>query len=116
MAAAAVACLQTRRCLLLAASCVLMSCSATKENYVERGDRLRAAGHPADAAINYRKAIQKDPAYGLAYYRLGLLQLSQKDPAGAYRSLTTANSHLRGNPDVKVALADLTLGIYLGDT
>jgi predicted Zn-dependent protease len=92
----------------------LVACS-TKEDYVARGDRFQTAGRPDDAAINYRKALQKDPAYGLAWYKLGLLQLSLKKPSDAYQSLSSANKYLSGNADVIVHLADLALGAYLTD-
>lgn len=46
------------------------SCSTTKEDYLAKGDRYQASGRTKDAEICYRKAIQKDPGFGLAYYRL----------------------------------------------
>ena len=40
-------------------------------NYVEKGNALFAIGNFAETSLNYRKALQKDPKYGEAYYRLG---------------------------------------------
>lgn len=54
-------------CLLLVSGCT------SKQSYVDRGNRLLEAGKYADASIQYRKAIQKDPQFGEAHYRLGLV-------------------------------------------
>ncbi|MBL8234007.1 MAG: tetratricopeptide repeat protein, partial [Bryobacterales bacterium] len=56
---------------------VLLSLTAcgqfsSREHYVERGARFFEQGKLEDAALQFRKALQKDPNYGEAYYRLGL--------------------------------------------
>lgn len=100
---------------ILLVSLLLVSCSNKKEDYLAKGDRLKAAGRLADAAINYRKAIQKDPTYGLAYYHLGQVQLAQKNPTAAYGSLTSANHYLPDNAGVKLELSRLSMGAYLAN-
>ena len=70
----------------MAATClVLLALTAcgTKRGYVEKGNALFQKGKYEDAAINYRKAIQKDSRYGDAYYRLGTQRDEARQPVGS---------------------------------
>jgi len=98
-------------CLMLLA---ITACS-TKRGYVEKGNILFQQGKYEDAAINYRKAIQKDPNYGEAYYRLGLDAGKQNKPLDAYNALSRASQLLPTNLEVKAKFADLCLEYYLKD-
>ncbi len=89
------------------------ACGAGSVQYMERGDKFFASGQYSEAEINYRKAIQKDPRLGEAFYKLGKLQLQQSRPEEAYRSLLSAAGLLPGRHDVAVALADTSFAAYL---
>ena len=97
------------------ATVLAISCSRSPRSYVDRGDRLFAEGKYADAALNYRKAIQKDAGYGLAYFALGKLQLKQHEWAGAYQSLLRASELLPDNKEAKIELGDLAVTSLIQD-
>ena len=91
------------------------ACIATKQTYLSRGNKLYDAGKYSDASLNYRKAIQKDPKFGEAYYRLGLSAVKQDQPRLAYDSLYQAAQLLPNNVDVMEKFADVCLSYYLVD-
>jgi tetratricopeptide (TPR) repeat protein len=90
-------------------------CGRSAAGYLEKGNENLAAGKTADAVLNYRKAIQKDPKLGEAYYRLGLA-LSGENASQAYQALLTASSLMPARDDVKIHLGDLCLQSYLADS
>jgi tetratricopeptide (TPR) repeat protein len=94
---------------------VLVGCSATKESYLAKGNKFFSAGKYQDAALNYRAAIQKDPGYGEAYYRLGLAALKADEARGAYNALSRAVQLSPANADAKSKFADVCLSLYLAD-
>ena len=98
-------------CLVLLA---LTACG-TKRGYVEKGNALFQKGKYEDAAINYRKAIQKDSKYGDAYYRLGLDAVKLGNATEAYDALYRASQLLPNNLEVKGQFADFALENYLKD-
>jgi tetratricopeptide (TPR) repeat protein len=89
------------------------ACIATKQSYLSKGNKLYDAGKYADASLNYRKAIQKDPGFGEAYYRLGLAAIKQDQGSEAYDALYRAVQLLPNRSEVAVELGDLILGAYL---
>ena len=91
------------------------ACIATKQSYVSKGNKLYDAGKYADASLNYRKAIQKDPKFGEAYYRLGLAAIKLDQPREAYDSLYLATQLLPNRTDVTEKFADVCLSFYLAD-
>jgi tetratricopeptide (TPR) repeat protein len=93
----------------------LSGCSATKQSYVAKGNKLFAAGKYQDAALNYRAAIQKDAGYGEAYYRLGLAAIKLDSAQEAYAALLRAVQLLPANTDAKRKFADVCLSLYLAD-
>lgn len=97
--------------LLLAAA----ACNRSPQALVERGDRLLAAGKADEAALNYRKAVQKDPKFGLGYLKLGQAYLETGDLIAANHAFATAVELMPETEEAKVALADLTLKGYLAD-
>jgi len=101
-------------CAVVACFVALSACT-NKESYLARGNKLFEAGNYADASINYRKAIQKDPRFGEAYYRLGLTALKLGDANQAYTALTQAVELVPDNDDAKEKLGDLCLAFYLRD-
>jgi tetratricopeptide (TPR) repeat protein len=87
----------------------------SKQGYVARGNKLYEQGKYVEASLNYRKAIQKDPQYGEAYYRLGLSAIKQNDARQAFDGLFRATQLLPNRIDVKEKFADVCLLYYLGD-
>jgi predicted Zn-dependent protease len=102
-------------CVLAASLIVAGGCSATKQSYVEKGNKLFAAGNYEGAALNYRAAIQKDAGYGEAYYRLGLAAIKLNQARPAYDSLLRAVQLLPGNVEAKKKFTDVCLSLYLAD-
>jgi tetratricopeptide (TPR) repeat protein len=91
------------------------ACTHSAHYYFDKGDKLYAKGSYADAALNYRIATQKDPAFGPAFYQLGLSELRLGKPPEAYTALSRAADLLPNRKDVTVTLADLSLKAYLAD-
>jgi tetratricopeptide (TPR) repeat protein len=92
------------------------ACTGTKEAWLEQGNRNFAAGKYEDASLNYRKAIQKSPEFGEAYYRLGLAAIKLNQAQEAYQSLYRAVQLLPGNIDAKEKLGETCLSYYLADS
>jgi Flp pilus assembly protein TadD len=97
-------------CLLLA------GCGRNASDYVHRGAKLYAAGHYADATINYRKAIQKDPKSGAAYYGLSQSLLKEDKAPDAFDAIRRAVELAPENMDAKRLMTDLALLAYLSDS
>ena len=88
-------------------------CSKRAQSYVDLGNRYQAQHKLDDAAIQYRKALQKDPALWEAYYRLGLILREQSQFRPAWVEFHRAADLAPANPDVRRDLAALTLAAYL---
>src|SRR5262249_26455980 len=71
--------------LLLLAGCKTDPETA-KRRYVESGQRYFDKGQYAEAAIQYRKALQIDPRFAAAYYRLGITELKLREPKDAFKA------------------------------
>jgi tetratricopeptide (TPR) repeat protein len=102
---------------LLVIGCLasIYGCRTSKQGYVTKGNKLFDAGKYADAAINYSKAIQKDRAFGEAYYRLGLAEIKEQKPREAIDALYRAFDLLPTDFPVKEQLGSLALEYYLLD-
>jgi tetratricopeptide (TPR) repeat protein len=92
----------------------LISCRSSS-HYIDIADRSFSAGLYDDAALLYKKAIQKDTRNGEAYYRLGLVEQRRGNSLQALRALTTASALLPNREDVQTRLARLEMEIYLAD-
>jgi tetratricopeptide (TPR) repeat protein len=103
-------------CVAIFAFGVGTGCIATKQTYLSRGNKLYDAGKYADAALNYRKAIQKDPKFGEAYYRLGLSAIKQNQGREAYDTLYRATQLLPNRMEVSEKFAEVCLGFYLANS
>ncbi len=99
----------------LALFVILAACSRSPQSYLEKGNKLAAQGKYTDAALNYRKAIQKDERFGEAYFQLGSVNLQLGKASDAYQYLVRAAELLPARDDVKVKLADLALRAYIAD-
>jgi len=104
------------RCCAVLLFLTAVSCSRGPEEYLARGNAAFQAGKYSDAEINYQKAIQKNPRWGEAYYRLGLTQLKEAKALEGYRSLMQAADLARDNEEITVALANLCLASYMADS
>jgi tetratricopeptide (TPR) repeat protein len=102
-------------CILAFSLVALPGCSASKQSYVAKGNKLFAAGKYEEAALNYRAAIQKDAAFGEAYYRLGLTAVKLDQAREAYNALFRAVQLLPGNDAAKRKFAEVCLSVYLAD-
>jgi predicted Zn-dependent protease len=100
---------------VLVAFAALTACRTSKEGYVARGNKLTAAGKYADAEIEYRNAIRKDPRFGEAYYRLGLMDLKAQKASDAQSALLRAVQLLPDNIDAREKLGSLMLEYYMLD-
>jgi tetratricopeptide (TPR) repeat protein len=102
-------------CVLVLSLVAACGCSATKQSYVQKGNKLFAAGKYEEAALNYRAAIQKDPGLGEAYYRLGLAAAKLNQVRVAYEASLRAVQLLPGNIRAKENFANVCLSLYLAD-
>lgn len=98
---------------LLITACLLLSIGCNREQakleYLEKGNRFYAEGNYQDAALSYRKAIQKDIRFGEAHYRLGLAEIALGRPQRAVTPLLRAVTLMPEHEDSKVKLADIYL-------
>ena len=103
------------RIILVFCTLGIAGCGGSPQSYVNRGNGFADTGKYADAALQYEKAIQKDPKLGDAHYRLGLLDLKRNQPVNAYRELQRAAELMPGNSEVLAKLGQLSLSIYNAD-
>lgn len=90
---------------------VVASGCRSSRDYLAEGDRLFAAQKYPEAALVYRKAIQKDPGSAETYFKLGLAQRANANYAAAYNSFRQA---VALNPEFDKAQIELG-NLYLGD-
>src|ERR1700726_3595425 len=105
---------------LVQVACALLAllstaCNRSPQHYFDLANKLAAQGNYADADLNYRKAIQKDSAFGEAHFQLGLMYLKVGNVVPAYQALLTAAQLLPAREDVQSKFADLALTLYLAD-
>ncbi len=95
--------------LLAALLAILPACrsSARAQAQVEKGNQYFAQKQFAAAEDQYRQAIQINPDFADAYYRLGLLQIQQEHPTAASQSLAHAVDLAPKNLDARLHLGDL---------
>ena len=93
----------------------LTSCSSDPKKFIDRGNKFFDARKYDDAALQYRRALQKNPNYGEAVYRLALVELKQGRNAEAYRELQRAVELMPENIPAVFRLGQLALRSYTGD-
>ena len=98
--------------LLLLASLFELGCQRSAQYYMQTGAKYYQQGKYADAAINYRKSIQKLPQFAEAHYRLGLAEAKQGHQVEAYQELEQAIALAPTRDDIRIQLADVALTIY----
>lgn len=97
-------------------SILLLAGCRSANSYLEKGNAAFARAQFAEASLNYRKAIQKDPTFGPAYYRAGLSELKQNRVADALHDYQEAVRLMPNDQDAKTDLTNLLLGAYIGDS
>ena len=92
---------------------ILASCSrdprAQAQRYLDNGNKFFAKAKYKEAAIMYRKALQKDLRFGEGYYRLGLTDLKLANYGDAIHQLQRAVSLQPDNTDAMIKLGDVYL-------
>jgi tetratricopeptide (TPR) repeat protein len=102
--------------------CVFSSCVAWAvlsigcsgpQDLLERGNQAFAKGQYEEASLNYRKAIQKNPQFAEAYWKLGTVEFRQGQFGGALASLERAVQLKPVDDAIRAELADAVLTLYL---
>ena len=95
--------------LLAAVLGLLPACRSTARarEHVEKGNQYLAQTQFSSAESEYQQAIQINPDFADAYYRLGLLQIQQEYPTAARQSLAHAVDLDPKNLDARLRLGDL---------
>lgn len=94
--------------LLLLASCN-RDPKVQAQRQLENANKFFAKAKYREAAIMYKRAIQKDMRFGEAYYRLALTELKLQNYGDALRGLRRAVELQPNNTDAITKLADLYL-------
>ncbi len=97
---------------VLVVVCLQVACSRSPRTYLERGSRLESAGKYADAKIEYRKSVLKDPKFAEGYYRLGLLEYKLHDGFNALEDFERAAGYDRGNDRYAIEVANLCIEAF----
>src|SRR5882672_5082636 len=79
------------------------------QRQLENANKFFARGKYREAAIMYKKALQKDMRFGEAYYRLALTELKLGNYGEAVRWLRRSVELMPNNTDAITKLADLYL-------
>jgi tetratricopeptide (TPR) repeat protein len=86
-----------------------------KESYVRRGIEFADKGKYDDAAIQFRKAIQKDNRYGEAYLRFGQALKRQNNISDALYCFSRAAELMPLSAEAKIELGRTAATALLGD-
>ena len=97
---------------VLVVVCLQVACSKSPRTYLERGSRLESAGKYADAKIEYRKSVLKDPKFAEGYYRLGLLEYKLHDGFNALEDFERAAGYDPGNDRYAIEVANLCIEAF----
>jgi len=93
---------------------LLAGCGAdSKERMLENGNKKFEQKKYREAAIFYQKALEKDPKFGEAYFRLGKTFMLQGRPAVALRSLKRASELQENNSESHGLVADILYTAYI---
>src|SRR5271170_5664867 len=104
-----------RYCCLVLLLLFAGGCSRSAKSYMDSGKKYFDAGKYDDAIIMYKKAIQKEPKSGDAYYRLALAQLKAGKIPDAYQAFLSASTFSEDNTEIQSVFADFCFEIYLVD-
>ncbi len=98
---------------LLAFSVLLSGCSkdpeVAKREYLGSGDSYVAQKKYAEAAVEYRNAIQQDPKFGIARFKLAETYMQLNQPAEAFREYVRAADLLQDNVEAQIKAARMLM-------
>jgi tetratricopeptide (TPR) repeat protein len=98
---------------LLACSVLLSGCSkdpeVAKREYLSSGDAYVAEKKYAEAVVEYRNAIQQDPKFGIARYKLAETYMQISQPAEAFREYVRAADLMPDNIEAQVKAARMLM-------
>jgi tetratricopeptide (TPR) repeat protein len=86
-----------------------------RERCVSNGNKYFQKGKYKEASILYRRALQFDPKYAEAHYRLGLTAMQLKDLGTAAQSFQRACDLDPANEDAAIHLAEIYVGAYIAN-
>jgi tetratricopeptide (TPR) repeat protein len=93
---------------------ITLSCKQeTAQDYLSRGNALYSQGKYQEAALAYRKALQKDVRLGEGHYRYGLALIAQDHSEKAVVALRRALTLMPDHEDAQVQLGNLLLSEWL---
>jgi tetratricopeptide (TPR) repeat protein len=93
----------------------LTSCGSDPKTYIDRGNRFFDARKYDDAALQYKKALQKNPNSGDAHYRLALVELKRANLAEAYSELQRTVDLMPENIPAIFRLGQMAMRSYNAD-
>jgi tetratricopeptide (TPR) repeat protein len=94
--------------LLLATSCA-KNTEVAKRAYLKSGDTYFGEKQYNEAIVQYRNAVQQDPRFGEARYKLAESYVRVNDPAGAYREYIRAADLMPANVEAQVKAGQMLL-------
>jgi tetratricopeptide (TPR) repeat protein len=80
-----------------------------RQEYLKSGDRYMAAGNVAEAIVQYRNAVQRDPRFGQARLKLAEAYIKNGDAARSYAEFVRAADLMPNDPKVQVQAGTLLL-------
>lgn len=80
-----------------------------KQKRLARGDAYAKTGKYVEAALEYRGALQIDPQFGMARYRLATAYIELNDPRRALEESVRAADLLPADADVQLQAANLLI-------
>lgn len=104
-----------RNCSLILLLVFLSACSRSAKSYMESAKKYFDSGKYDDAIILYKKAIQKEPKSGEAYYRMALADLKIGKVPDAYQAFSAASAYATDNDEIQSVFADFCFELYLLD-
>jgi len=100
-------------CLALLASVLATSCArnpeTAKRKYLKSGDAYFAEKKFKEAIVQYRNAVQQDPRFGEARYKLAEAYVLTNDPAEAYREYIRAADLMPTNVESQLKAGQMLL-------
>jgi tetratricopeptide (TPR) repeat protein len=100
-------------CLIVFAAVLSTSCSknpeVAKRTYLESGDSYFSEEKYQEAIVQYRNAVQQDPRFGEARYKLAEAYVRVNDPAGAYREYIRAADLMPDNVESQLKAGQMLL-------
>src|SRR5271165_5919284 len=97
------------------AAAVLACGGAHREKYLAKGNQAYQHGQYAEASINYRKALQSDPNFGEAFYRLGMAEGKLGHMPQSLAALSRAADLMPENDEARALMGALYLMRYQAD-